>query len=183
MDLSLRYKMMCQQATEIQKTWLDSKAKDGDWFIAKAGYCGKCTDENPCRSCLDMSNVYVVSGTNFNREFFFYGHYCNRTGGCLLDETASEIFLADSEKVNHPEHSPFTHFQSEFLWLPRIDQLQQILRKHFVDCTRENLRILFHQFDVEKPVEWQSWTDEMLWLALVMKQTHRKTWNGKSWAV
>ena len=66
------------------------------------------------------------------------------------------------------------------IWLPRQDQLQDILRLHF-DCTHENLRDAFEVFTNNKPMEWEIWTNEELWLAFVMWIKFQKKWNGSDW--
>ena len=62
-----------------------------------------------------------------------------------------------------------------YLWLPRQDQLQEMLHKEFV------LQLI----DLQDMVEEGRWHDvdsmEQLWLAFVMKEKHGKTWNGTEW--
>jgi len=62
------------------------------------------------------------------------------------------------------------------VWLPRQDQLQEMgvggilsidLVAEYLECT----------YDLG--FEPESW--EQLWLALVMREKHGKTWNGEAW--
>ncbi len=73
-------------------------------------------------------------------------------------------------------------FQPRFTWLPRQDQLQEMM-KTFWDCTNENLRDGFIDFMHEKPLDWEMWTNEELWLALVMEVKFNKIWNGEDWGL
>ncbi|MCK5608026.1 hypothetical protein KAR91_39465 [Candidatus Pacearchaeota archaeon] len=73
------------------------------------------------------------------------------------------------------------------LWLPRQDQLQEILLES-INKNREPEDEADHITILDNISEWvfskpyptyQSM--EQLWLAFVMKKKHQKTWNGETW--
>jgi len=84
---------------------------------------------------------------------------------------------------------------SHFVWLPRQDELQEMVSKTknysawMLDLERD-----FHKFAREEtttrkiygikvtalPIN-EAESMEQLWLAFVMKEKYNKTWNGKEW--
>ena len=73
----------------------------------------------------------------------------------------------------------FTNRQSNYIWLPRQDQLQEIVSS--------NVDKLLDAFSI-----WEEGTGfirerdnftsmEQLWLAFIMEEKYKKIWNGKSW--
>jgi len=95
----------------ILPPWSESNPpKVGDWFISKASYCGgenpKCTSENPCPECLDMCNQFIISGQHCGIDFFYGGHWCNRKGGCTLNETDCYVLTFRTERYRGVEMRP-----------------------------------------------------------------------------
>jgi len=71
-----------------------------------------------------------------------------------------------------------------FIWLPRQDQLQEMVRGKICDCTDPFcLLIDFYRFVRGLPNPAPSYTDSMeqLWLAFVMHELHGKKWDGAKW--
>ncbi len=62
----------------------------------------------------------------------------------------------------------------EFTWLPRQDQLQEMVKEDCHICLLEKV-IDFAEIDFNESFE-------QLWLRYVMKEKHNKTWNGEGWA-
>ena len=70
------------------------------------------------------------------------------------------------------------------LWLPRQDQLQDMVTDKF--SSREQIpclqKILAYKVQCTKEDKNPS-TWEQLWLAFVMKEKYNKTWNNEDWNV
>lgn len=67
---------------------------------------------------------------------------------------------------------------SHITWLPRQDQLQEILlKKYDVD----SLEMAFHSFINDARFLLNKTTFEQLWLMFFMKERHNKVWNGEDW--
>ena len=72
----------------------------------------------------------------------------------------------------------------EFIWLPRQDQLQEMVNDKF--SSREQIPALVRILDHKKqctrtgrnPATW-----EQLWLSFVMYHKHNKQWNNNEWEV
>jgi len=63
-------------------------------------------------------------------------------------------------------------------WLPRQDQLQEMVKRgnakfHPYNLLWRLMRFAHNSFDCT--------TMEQLWLAFVMKEKYNKTWNGEDW--
>ena len=70
-------------------------------------------------------------------------------------------------------------YSQTFIWLPRQDQLQEmVLESNHPD---ELLKIIGHFHDFACGVTPQFDSMEQLWLAFVMKEKYKKTWNGEEW--
>ena len=70
------------------------------------------------------------------------------------------------------------------IWLPRQDQLQEMLSKEYVDCfamltdfCRWQVKEDYYLEDLFAGNE----SMEQLWLIFVMKEEFDKTWDGKNW--
>jgi len=88
-------------------------------------------------------------------------------------------------KWHLPVHSG--RFFSDDIWLPRQDQLQEMVippYKNFLNAFFFFHDFLFEQMtdgegDIPEPYKFNSM--EQLWLAFVMKEKYGKTWNGEDW--
>lgn len=79
-------------------------------------------------------------------------------------------------------------FKDTVIWLPRQDQLQDILRYKY---DTENMLVTFYAWcrgyyiEGNYVVDYKSMeffkTFEQLWLAFVMKEKYNKVWNGNNW--
>lgn len=77
----------------------------------------------------------------------------------------------------------------EKIWLPRQDQLQEMVIDKFRDPEWEkeyndlNETLLFkcNDFVNSSYVACSGYSMEQLWLAFVMKEKFNKTWNGSEW--
>ncbi len=59
------------------------------------------------------------------------------------------------------------------VWLPRQDQIQEMLKAHY----QKHLKILY---DFSLTVSWDINSPEQLWLAFYMHEKHGKMWWGKN---
>ena len=71
----------------------------------------------------------------------------------------------------------------DWIWLPRQDQLQEMIPKFKKD---ENIDLYWmlkalHDFQVLYTADLGIKSMEQLWLAFVMKEKYNKVWNGKDW--
>ncbi len=88
-------------------------------------------------------------------------------------------------EVHHNRELTAYFDKSDYIWLPRQDQLQEMVVQYPDDepwVTFTSLR----DFVMEAPItrsrnteQFKSW--EQLWLAFVMKEKWNKTWDGEHW--
>ena len=76
------------------------------------------------------------------------------------------------------------YFPDNCVWLPRQDQLQDIVFEKATTYRLYNNRILelvevFGKYC--KTPDYLMFSMEQLWLAFVMKELYNKTWNGEDW--
>lgn len=66
------------------------------------------------------------------------------------------------------------------VWLPRQDQLQEMLS---IGKSNTFTGLLALQLFIEDNAKYEmlDWSMEQLWLAFVMKSLYQKVWNGKEW--
>lgn len=182
MDTSLKYKLMCYRAKEIQDSW---NPQIGDYMVAVASYCSddesNCDEDKSCDDCLESSNTYVISGqTDFveeigGRHWYFGGHPCVIGYGDKMNSTLCYTMTktGNSKIVNDAICSS----KDEMLWLPRQDQIQKMF-----------LRGLTYPARVERFVEWlntatynaYTYSLEMLWLMYFMEIKYKKIWKNRS---
>ena len=68
----------------------------------------------------------------------------------------------------------------EFIWLPRQDQLQEMIKKGNETAHELNAR-LYRFSSKNSSILTINYSMEQLWLAFVMKEKFNKTWNGEEW--
>jgi len=80
------------------------------------------------------------------------------------------------------------------VWLPRQDQLQEMVKDKLCRRNSTSYCLVKHGYDVWfarnvgalldsfiDSLDWNPASMEQLWLAFVMKEEHGKTWNGENW--
>lgn len=85
------------------------------------------------------------------------------------------------------EFNPYINIirnRKKIVWLPRQDQLQEMLSKEYVDC--HAMLQHFYEWCIENDGYLEDLfagneSMEQLWLIFVMKEEFGKIWNGKSW--
>ncbi len=76
----------------------------------------------------------------------------------------------------------FWRYKRHFIWLPRQDQLQEMVKDTFPLSNA-----LIHWFEQWFVLHWlrdsslSEWSMEQLWLAFVMKEKYNKVWDGNTW--
>ena len=85
--------------------------------------------------------------------------------------------------VGWEDDDPFDHEES--IWLPRQDQLQEMVVQYPKDepwVTFTLLRDFVMALPNARSVYTEQFTSwEQLWLAFVMKEKYNKMWNGEGW--
>lgn len=71
-------------------------------------------------------------------------------------------------------------YQPRFTWLPRQDQLQEMLNKELADLVWDFGAFLY---PMNSSVHYDGKSMEQLWLAFVMYEKYNKTWNGEDWVL
>ena len=77
--------------------------------------------------------------------------------------------------------------RKDFIWLPRQDQLQDMVWRanvpFMLSVVDEFASTFFLLVTAGKRIgiKWHPETMEELWLAFVMKEKYKKSWNGKEW--
>lgn len=83
-------------------------------------------------------------------------------------------------KAEYQSHTP-----QDAIWLPRQDQMQEILKKRNTPLLMD-FTIWVYEENKEGGIydkENQFTSMEQLWLAFVMKEKYKKTWDGENWQV
>jgi hypothetical protein len=157
MDVSTEYIKMCEKATEIQKS--HSEYKSGDWFSPTCNIGSTDQWSNSVWIPSDSAEIAKV------REC-----YCT---GDFRDLCAEG--LADFQ----------SHLREEdialLIWLPRQDQLQEMVRK---DLGLQSICWLAYEYSTGRCAGITiSGTMEQLWLGIVMSENYNKVWNGEDWVI
>jgi len=100
-------------------------------------------------------------------EVGVFGHHNKRE---MLDDTC---LSTDKEVLN-----------LNLVWLPRQDQLQEMIVSEFDDCILCMMQAFAKYVDdtiTTIEVKEGGKTLEQLWLAFVMKELYSKKWNGEEW--
>jgi hypothetical protein len=99
---------------------------------------------------------------NFPDDFYRHGRYSHK-----------HVFVRVSKNP-----------QERSIWLPRQDQLQEMILQDGEHDIHSLLRMFFKFY--ERPgdydlYEWKGYSFEIIWLVFIMKEKFNKTWNGEAW--
>ena len=77
-----------------------------------------------------------------------------------------------------------TFVKQTLIWLPRQDQLQEMVKREYKESPQAGLWYVFQKFVTYRIVNIEeddlpSW--EQLWLAFCMVEKFKKVWNGEEW--
>jgi len=112
---------------------------------------------------------------------------------CEKAKEIQEIFqcrgLGENDFVNRDKSNPKRKGFCIIIWLPRQDQLQEMVFGHLNQKLPAWITIanfynaINYTSKQEKSIEYynQFTSMEQLWLAFVMCELYNKTWNGKTW--
>ena len=147
--------------SEIQDSW---EPRVGDWIWRKYTVFGEELDKQIWSEDM-MQEINVLT---FKSSIKGYWHCSNGNG----DE---RIF-----------HSPEEMHKATCIWIPRQDQLQEMLGMRWKE--------LRHFWRVLSSFEWERWSVhpdgrarishtsyEQMLLAFVMQEKHNKQWEGSKW--
>lgn len=108
---------------------------------------------------------------------------------CDRHETCREWFACGNcGKVNTNQGYLYCEECSSYnmIWLPRQDQLQEMVKAHLWELNFKYSQWLYHtdetgcDFHIQhRHLDFTSM--EQLWLAFVMKEKYDKIWDGKDW--
>ena len=130
---------------------------------------------------MDTSLEYTemcLSSTEIQRKWnkkagdFFINKWLNYRTNKWVHET-HVIF----ECIEDPHHSIPNNFDSVYCWMPRQDQLQDML----------NLDLHAMVIELKAFIEWEYYDSlrftsmEQLWLSFVMYEKFNKFWSGCAW--
>ena len=127
-----------------------------------------------CEKALEIQDYYRYVKLNLDNSFFY-------------NREISELVLCHSERGNFAEYSATCdsdpNFSDDFsgqyyTWLPRQDQLQEMMYKNLslIDFIGVNINIsIFTKEQLESNKRFNSF--EQLWLAFVMKEKYSKLWS------
>lgn len=75
------------------------------------------------------------------------------------------------------------HNTAEVIWLPRQDQLQEMVAPIFGLKYGRPIQLALHfaGWCHEREAALWSWSFEQLWLAFVMHEKYNKAWDGQEW--
>jgi len=183
MDTNNEYRTMCMESPEIQTNW---NPLVGDFMLTKSSYCDEgnnnCTENKPCSHCLEMGNVYVISGKyDYDKSvggthWFFGGGACVNDGGHICNDTHCSIMSESGFSTIRP--SPFKCSPDDMLWMPRQDQIQSMFLNGLTNHSKT--RHFIEWLDTEAEYNAYTYSLEMLWLMFYMCEVHNKQWNPMS---
>ena len=159
MDTSKEYIEMCRKAVEVQELW---EPKMGDYINRRYTLFGEEIDSGIWNE-RDRNEVIILTWASSVEGYIH----------AITEEGETRTYATQNEGI-----------KSTSIWLPRQDQLQDMIRNHH-DCTRHNVRSAFYYWykrDINKSGGvLETWTDERLWLAFVMHEKYGKKWDGNDW--
>ena len=138
-----------------------------------------------CEKAVEIQGLRVVQVEHGKALPFIEGDYgWDGNGALLVSDDSRNIYQYDQYR---PRFSVVlagfcegAGYETDILiWLPRQDQLQEILGD-VMGLQPEFLAKYLYEFAVSKVTKLFD-TMEQLWLAFVMKEKFNKTWNGENW--
>jgi len=154
MDFSKQYILMCEQAEELQDSWLPTY---GD-YVVSAQHCLRNKKSNP--------NLLIVQ--EYQYKDTFKKHIKKE------EKLIYSFYKNGSRDVKH---------RVDKVWLPRQDQLQNILfvQKSVKACFWRDIHGLSKDFYLYAFQHPELKTFEQLWLAFIMILLYNKIFNSTEW--
>lgn len=170
MDTSKEYIMMCYKTHEIQNLW---KPEGGDWYLFDYRGTTKTGREFE-------KQVWGDDDKDWKKVEIL----------CYQPDDVKNFFVSTNEKQSHIM-SAQDMTKEHVVWLPRQDQLQEMVIKYGKDIKPEWFPCLLYVVDFFlKPyaIECERSTGypfpntmEQMWLSFVMKDKYNKVWTGDIW--
>lgn len=156
MDTTENNVVICEKAEEIRKK---CKYEEGDVFYTPFKYNDESGGSQASQNLITM--LKNIGG----RRYYGYAmkSYGFEVGSVFSEDPHGRLYKLE-----------------DVVWLPRQDQLQEMIVKVVDYETTAELEGKFHKFLVWLD-EWDFASMEQLWLAFVMKEKYNKSWNGKEW--
>ncbi len=171
------YHAMCFKSLDIQKLW---QPKEGDFYRYN--------------DAAMVDKTYIVTYWNLNE---YSKTDIGKDQPCTALTWAYDSFqsLMATRQEYYLKTGKYRKLEGVMIWLPRQDQLQELLlqNQEHSKCTKaERLGIRFDRlFQVSTILRWygincgydgdEFESMEQLWLAFVMKEKFNKKWNGEGW--
>lgn len=160
MDQSVTYIKMCEQAIEIQDS-IKYPNGNGDIYISYDDSFFAISKDNVRYYERSFRQCYI-----FNHHVKGYVSRPLNIFGCAVREDLPLVFKP-----------------SEVIWLPRQDQLQDIILKN-VEYT-DPIHLIWKLYDfciTDKSNYVNKFISlEQIWIALIMKEKYNKIWNDEDW--
>ena len=126
-----------------------------------------------CEKAVEIQLLWAVEEGDFctDRDF-----QCRTPVGCI----------DDGQAVGEGEEQDIEDWQHECIWLPRQDQLQDMIQGSQLEVIAGFTDWVFglpeYQTVTPTPCPSEQFTSmEQLWLAFVMSEKFGKFWNGEDW--
>ena len=167
MDTSETYIKMCKRAEEIQEEWLP---KLGDWCLSYQGVIELVT-----KSAIQVETSHSSSKPEY-----------------LTIQIATTFGKGGEAQNSQPDWKGHKSLR-RYIWLPRQDQLQEILLEDipikrypqlvgaFYKWIHESNYLMILPYGDGEATACPFFSMEQLWLAFVMKEKYDKVWTGEDW--
>lgn len=98
--------------------------------------------------------------------------------GDFYFDLLGQVHIVDEYRDAWSDEPDYLHHPAECVWLPRQDQLQEMVWEG-----SKNTRSLVLEFAdwLEYKTNYRRESLEQLWLAFVMKEKYSKLWSGQDW--
>jgi hypothetical protein len=108
-----------------------------------------------------------------------------KAGDFWVDIARSPVHVVDNYQDAWRDVPDYIHHPYECVWLPRQDQLQEMIVKE-ESAKLADLEMRFHDFCLDPTTIYVRkkkylHSMEQLWLAFVMREKYNKVWNGEEW--
>lgn len=167
---------MCEKS-EIQKEWMPT---DGDFFATSTSslsyaYGGMRDDGDVWRDEDSKPKPFNISDC---------------TVDVLTDQEVDSGYYGWGIGESFPKKDERDILSEYFVWLPRQDQLQKMVKRGNNELYPHSLLWRFMRFVLgDNGIKIDGWGEamqyvtsmEQLWLAFVMKTRWNKVWNGEDW--
>jgi len=127
-----------------------------------------------CKKAQEIQDVWCPEPYDVAKENKWLGDFYMQQA---VDNWGDESHYYWVVEVYFAQH---VNKNSGVVWLPRQDQLQEMVKTRHITRLVEALG----KFTINCESCWQgniTISMEQLWLAFVMKEKYNKTWNGEDW--